>query len=94
MRCKQGDLAIIGYIPPERRGHIHTGKIIACVRHVSLHGVDAWATHPPLEDPEGSAEPLVCEDYLLTPIRPQPDNAEDEMIRMLGSPNEQLVRVR
>lgn len=81
MNCKQGDLAVIVQAKLDAR---HLGKLVRCVRIASewpKSDPPAWVIDPPLD-----SRFTQVYDYVLRPIRPQRNDATDEMIQLLGKP--------
>ena len=84
MNCKPGDLAILlratnpALVP-------HVGGIRTVVRR-SDYVADAWYLDPPVFGGNGLQASWMDKD--LRPIRPQPDDAVDEMVQKLGKPEE------
>ena len=80
MRCKPNDLAVIvGCV-------VHTennGKLVTVIRHSWLPGFDWYveSAGSPLLGRLGYSTGSNCLDCNLRPIRPQPDEAIDEMLR-------------
>lgn len=89
MNCKPGDLAVFvrSYCGNE-------GKIVRCIRLVDWpprYGYESvesvWETDRPVRDTWGETTFMALDSY-LRPIRPQPDDAVDEMVQKLGKPEE------
>lgn len=90
MNCRQGDLAVI-----VRSEAGNAGKIVRCIRLIGLEewfGLNGnlildytWEIDRPLKGWAGDESPKI-RDGLLRPIRPQPDDAVDEMVQKLGKP--------
>ncbi len=84
MNCKKGDLArVINKEFPEY------GWIVVCVNYsIDYLGNEGWITNPsPL--PQNGKMYLGFLDKHLDPIRPS--DGEDEMLRIAGLPNKELV---
>lgn len=84
MNCKQGDLAIYAGYQPQL-----LGRIVKCVApHINIYE-PAWQVDPPLYDCDPIWDPRLVADSVLIPIRPQRDDAVDEMIALLGAPRKE-----
>lgn len=78
MNCKQGDLAVIVHarLDPRKIGHI-----VRCLRLLAFDGIDqCWVVEPRIDGFKG------VYDHALRPIRPQRNDAVDEMVQLLGKP--------
>jgi len=96
MNCKQGDLAII-----VKSWAGNQGKFVTCVRLdayrsgrecIDQYGVvsppePVWETDRNLPAWDGSLDNYIA-DSQLRPIRPQSDDATDEMVLIAGKPQE------
>lgn len=92
MNCKQGDLAVL-----IRSDAGNEGKFVTCLRLASAAEIGSylfsrdrgpvWVTDIELKTRLGFYAPLVYDAY-LRPIRPQPNDATDEMVALLGKPQE------
>lgn len=80
MNCKPGDLAVVARATAENILP-HLGKVVTCIRLSQVHE-DSWETEPELEPGR------FVYDGALRPIRPQSDDATDEMVQLLGKPSE------
>lgn len=77
MNCKPGDLAVIlRALWPE-----NVGRLVTVIR---LHIPGVWLT-------EGHGPGIYCDDADLLPIRPQPDDAIDEVIQRIGTPHKEVA---
>lgn len=94
MNCRKGDLAIIVRSLTGKS----VGKILRCVELSVFNGTrkpdgtinpgPVWKTDASLKGWDGSNHNFVHDAY-LRPIRDPGDDATDEMIQRLGSPNKQ-----
>lgn len=87
MNCKEGDLAIVVSSSPTTREFL--GRIVRCLH---IEGSNCFG---PLWRVEGGTWSEVFgmhvslfEDCALRPIRPQSDDAVDEMVLIAGKPNQ------
>lgn len=91
MNCKPGDLAII--VNASDYGRIHIGKIVQCIRlerpTFGRPGL-GWLTEPGLAASDDGKCLLWCDEH-LRPIRDPGDDAVDEVLQRIGSPNEATV---
>jgi len=85
MRCKQGDLAIVTKTENNDIFHV-LGSVVTCLRAAKYKDEDVWVVDMP--NPFNDGRPVAFPDAHLTPIRPQSPFAEDEMLQILGLPNE------
>ncbi len=87
MNCRKDDLAfIVSASSPQSAGSI--GHVCRCVEQVShpVSGEPGWLIDPPVQI-AGEVYPN-CLDRVMRPIRPQPDDATDEMVLIAGLPQE------
>lgn len=95
MNCKPGDLAII-----VKSWAGNEGKIVQCVKYLGILATSdafgnttnepCWAIDRPLQDAVGGVDNILCDDQ-LRPIRPQPDDAVDEVIQRIGTPHKEVA---
>jgi hypothetical protein len=92
MNCKQGDLAIVVSVPLQEL-RCWLGKIVRVkALTTSWDGYACWMLETPVRDPFGICEAIADRD--LRPIRPQSDDAVDEMVRLVGAAPKTLTEVR
>ena len=95
MNCKPGDLAVF-----VRSKAGNEGKIVRCIRLATSEEIDRWY-HTDKRGPVwlidqlvvrmyGTSAPLAL-DVNLRPIRPQPDDAVDEVIQRIGTPHKEVA---
>lgn len=95
MNCKPGDLAVIVACPPVPDA---VGKVVECVRFVGqylVEGVtytDVWELRWGDKDAREiwGTEGWGCPDEWLRPIRDPGEDATDEMLLLVGRPNERV----
>ena len=95
MNCKPGDLAVL---IRSRAGN--EGKIVRCVRlatsvevmreNLSRAFGPIWLLDGPIIHTDGRAKPY-AKDAWLRPIRPQPDDAQDETLTWVSVPKNDEV---
>jgi len=85
MNCEQGELAVI--VGASHPGTVRAlGHICVCVELVKhpITGEPGWRIDPPVQTDIGLCEN--CLDRVMRPIRPQSDDAFDEMLLIAGLP--------
>ncbi|MGC4396010.1 hypothetical protein [Hydrogenophaga sp. T2] len=89
MNCKPGDLAVI-VRASDRFEHAWVGRVIR-VTHLSgvgLTGLPCWAYEGPRLHHRLFGDATAIADEVLRPLRDPGDDAVDEVLRRIGSPNE------
>jgi hypothetical protein len=90
MNCKPGDLAIIARVHTYRPQPQWIGRtVVVSQPRTNMLGETAWFYEGPLlpcNDGRGPA--TVLPDCILRPIRPQSDDATDEMVLRCGKPTD------
>lgn len=86
MNCKPGDLAVM-----VKSGAGNEGRILTCIRFIGrvsgYEGSDYWEVDKALTSKFGD-KTRIARDSQLRPIRPQSDDATDEMVLIAGKPQE------
>lgn len=95
MNCKPGDLAVF-----VRSKAGNEGKIVRCIRLATSEEIDHWA-HTDTKGPVWVVDQMVLRKYgtfaplaldvNLRPIRPQDDDAVDEVIQRIGTPHKETA---
>ena len=87
MNCRKDDLAFIASASSPAFAGI-VGHVCRCVEQVShpVSGEPGWLIDPPVQTDIGLCEN--CLDRVMRPIRPQSDDAFDEMLLIAGLPAE------
>ena len=104
LNCRPGDLAVIIRVPfvrpeafrPTVERH-SLGRIVRCVRLTSVNdGTMGWEIEQPFDIPYiGDVITIFgISDECLRPIRPQADDAIDEMVAKLGPAPMTLTEIR
>lgn len=88
MNCKQGDLAVV-------IEGAAVGYIVTCVARYDGPWFDmdyepGWKVDRPIPKMGGRPEAFIY-DKGLRPIRPQPDDAVDEVIQRVGTPHKEVA---
>lgn len=88
MNCKQGDLAIIvGSVAAKEGKEGLIIRVLSCGTDPD-HGVPSWTYEGNVIHPSGIRYRRIL-DCFLRPIRDPGDDAVDEVIQRIGSPNKQ-----
>ena len=87
MNCRKDDLAFIVSASSQQSAK-SIGHVCRCVEQVShpISGEPGWLIDPPVQIAEGVFPH--CLDRVLRPIRPQPDDATDQMVLIAGLPEQ------
>jgi hypothetical protein len=94
MNCKPGDLAVF-----VRSAAGNVGKIVRCLRLATSAEIEAKNHIPDMgpvwiidrELPRQRTPAALALDCILRPIRPQPDDAVDEVIQRIGTPHKETA---